>query len=88
MTGRFFYAYFYKKYSHYLIYTCLQLSFAKTKPISEAVLIEKAIKAIKDDDPETIKGLRDKVKPEFLSALMKQWNANLPWTQKTVLLLC
>ncbi len=57
-------------------------SFAQTKPMTETEFIEKAMKAIKADDPETIEGLRDKVKPEFLPALMKQWNANLPWTQK------
>lgn len=58
------------------------LTFAQPKPMGESEFIEKAMTAIKADDPETIEGLRDKVKPEFLPALMKQWNANLPWTQK------
>lgn len=50
--------------------------------MTETEFIEKVMKAIKADDPETIEGLRDKVKPEFLPALMKHWNVNLPWTQK------
>lgn len=58
------------------------LSFAQTKVMTESEFIEKAMKAIKADDPETIEVLRDKVKPEFLPALMKHWNADLPWTQK------
>jgi hypothetical protein len=42
-------------------------SFAQTKPMTEDEFIEKAKKAIKTDDPETIEGLRDKVKPDFFA---------------------
>ena len=50
--------------------------------MTEDEFIEKAMKEIKTDEPQTIEGLRDKVKPDFLPALMKQWNANLPWKEK------
>lgn len=37
--------------------------------MTEDEFIEKAKKAIKTDDPETIKGLRDKVKPDFFAGI-------------------
>lgn len=57
-------------------------TFAQTNKLTTDEFMDKTMKAIKADDPETIEGLRDKVKPEHLPLLMKQWNVNLPWAQK------
>lgn len=47
-----------------------------------ATFLDRAMRAINTQDFETIEGLRDEVRPDNLPALVKKWNANLPWSKK------
>lgn len=47
-----------------------------------ATFLDRATRAIDTQDFETIEGLRDEVRPANLPAIVKKWNANLPWAKK------
>jgi hypothetical protein len=44
--------------------------------------ITKALAAIQKADYETLEGLRDEIKPEYVPHLLETWNQSMPWKTK------
>ena len=50
--------------------------------LSANEFIAKALAAIQKPDFETLEGLRDEIKPEFVLPLLETWNKSMPWKTK------
>ena len=50
--------------------------------MSVHVFITKALAAIQKADYETLEGLRDEIKPEYVPHLVGTWNSSMPWKTK------
>lgn len=61
---------------------------ARTNPAKKRTMlsanefIAKALAAIQKPDYETLEGLRDEIKPEFVLPLLETWNKSMPWKTK------
>ena len=61
---------------------------AKTNPGKKRTMlpanefITKALAAIQKPDYETLEGLRDEIKPEYVPHLLETWNKSMPWKTK------
>ena len=54
----------------------------KRTVLSANEFIAKALAAIQKPDYETLEGLRDEIKPEFVLPLLETWNKSMPWKTK------
>ena len=54
----------------------------KRTVLSANEFFAKALAAIQKPDYETLEGLRDEIKPEFVLPLLETWNKSMPWKTK------
>ncbi len=50
--------------------------------MSEDIFLAKALAAVQRADYEELEGLRDEIKPEYVSRLAATWNKSMPWKTK------
>ena len=61
---------------------------AKANPVKKGTVLSanefltKVLAAIQKADYETLEGLRDEIKPEYVSQLVGTWNKSMPWKMK------